>query len=245
MSAPYRYIPIVSEAYRAVRRVYRRRAYAGAEVSCPVCGGGFASWVGRSPHGICPGCDAAARHRILCLHLGQCADVYGPGRRLLHFAPEPCLTRHFRSVDGLEYTSADLSAPGADVHTDITAQVFPDQSFDAVVCCHVLEHIPDDRKAMRELFRVLRPGGTLFAMVPYRAHEETVEDPSIRDPKERARLYGQEDHVRRYGSDFADRLREAGFSVAEERVARTLSEEERRRWGVWDDVLFVCTRPGA
>lgn len=128
----------------------------------------------------------------------------------MHVAPETCLADKFKKE--YDYLSIDLDGEKAMMAMDITALTFEDESFNAIVCNHVLEHIPDDRKAMKELFRVLKPGGWASIQVPIKG-DVTQEDLSVTDPKERLRLYGQEDHVRYYGRDFADRLKAAGFEV--------------------------------
>jgi SAM-dependent methyltransferase len=132
----------------------------------------------------------------------------------LHVAPEGCLQEKLREKLGSGYLAADLFDPCVDLKMDVTSIPFADNHFDAIYCSHVLEHVPDYRKAMREFFRVLKPGGWAVLLVPITA-EKTIEGPPITDPRERLRLFGQEDHVRRYGPDYTERLRSAGFSVTE------------------------------
>jgi len=127
-------------------------------------------------------------------------------------APESCLTKELRKH--YEYVSVDMYSPEVQTKTDITALCFSDECFDAIICNHVLEHVPDDRKAMSELYRVLKHGGWGSIQVPIEG-ERTLEDPAVIDPVERERLYGQSDHVRQYGEDFRERLQEAGFDVLE------------------------------
>jgi len=127
-------------------------------------------------------------------------------------APEPCFQDRFRRLLGPGYLTADLFPGGVDVKMDICNIAYPDGSFDVVYCSHVLEHVPDDRRAMREFHRVLVPGGWAVLLVPITV-AETIEDPSVSDPKERLRRFGQEDHVRCYGPDYPDRLKSAGFRV--------------------------------
>ena len=149
--------------------------------------------------------------------------------RLLHVAPESCLADKFKKE--YDYFSIDLDGKKAMMAMDLTAMTFDDNSFDAIVCNHVLEHIPDDKKAMKELYRVLKPGGWASLQVPIKGNV-TQEDLSITDPKERLRLYGQEDHVRYYGHDFTDRLKNAGFKVSIIPKTTYLSLMSRRgcRW---------------
>lgn len=136
-------------------------------------------------------------------------------KKLLQIAPngpERLLAQFIQTVKSIDYLSGDLSNPLAMVNMDITDIHYPDNSFDVILCSHVLEHVPEDRKAMAELFRVLTPGGWAILQVPITA-EQTFEDASVIDPLERDRLFGQFDHVRRYGRDFRDRLESAGFIV--------------------------------
>jgi SAM-dependent methyltransferase len=148
---------------------------------------------------------------LLWLYLGE--HIHGPVR-VLHFAPERCIEQNLRAMPNVEYLSADLLDPRADVKTDITDLDFRDSSFDLVLCSHVLEHVPDDRAAMKEIRRVLVPGGTAIIQSPVNYDQPgTFEDPTVTDPEERLRLFSQRDHVRVYGPDLLDRLRDTGFDV--------------------------------
>ena len=115
-------------------------------------------------------------------------------------------------------------------------------NFDAVICNHVLEHVPDDRAAMRELRRILRPGGIAVLMVPFRPDRQTYEDPTIVDPEQRTAVFGQFDHVRLYGSDYLDRLREAGFEVDGDLYWKSLDEDEVVRYGLQRDEYLIIGR---
>lgn len=142
--------------------------------------------------------------------------------------------------------SADLSRPRARVHTDITAIPFLESSFDVILCSHVLEHVADDGKAMRELFRVLKPGGWAVLLVPVDSRrEETFEDPTVVAPTERERLFGQADHVRLYGRDFPSRLEKAGFTVRVEDYRSELGEARARRYGLRPrrPDIHLCSKP--
>jgi SAM-dependent methyltransferase len=184
---------------------------------CPVC----SEYCHRfEPYGVpprpeasCSSCGALERHRLVSIFFRQQTDLFdGRAKRMLHFAPERCLSSMFDAVPNLDYVTVDIKSPRARVHADITELPFGDDTFDVLYCSHVLEHVVDDRKAMRELRRVLRPDGWALLVVPITA-DRIDEDPTVTDPKERLRLYGQEDHVRRYGPDFAERLIECGFGV--------------------------------
>jgi SAM-dependent methyltransferase len=189
----------------------------------------------------CFGCGAYARHRLVWLYLMRETEIATAPLRLLHIAPsDPMYAERLRELPGLDYVSADLEDPAAMEHWDITAIPHPDASFDAILCSHVLEHVRDDRPAMAELVRVLRPGGWAVVQSPVDwARAVTFEDESV-DP---AAVFGQEDHVRFYGRDYADRLREAGFEVRVDRYAERLTDPERARFGL-DPVepVHICAK---
>jgi SAM-dependent methyltransferase len=157
---------------------------------------------------------------------------------VLHVAPENCFERRFRSQPTLDYITGDLDAP-ADFRLDLTDALFESDSFDVILCLHVLEHIPDDAAAMQELHRMVRSAGLVFVDVPLDERDETYE-PETHDPAERYRLLGQHDHVRFYGrADFRRRLQEAGFDVTVERLD-SLSAADRKLYGLHDSVLHIC-----
>jgi SAM-dependent methyltransferase len=167
------------------------------------------------------------------LYLERKTNLLVDRLRVLHFAPERIFEERLRSRSNLDYVSTDLSRARADVKADITDLPFPDDSFDVILCSHVLEHVVEDGKAMRELYRVLRPGGWALVLVPIDfSRNTTFEDATIVTPADRERLFGQADHVRIYGRDFTARLEEAGFDVRVEDVRRELGESEARRYGL-------------
>ena len=137
---------------------------------------------------------------------------------MLHVAPELCYMKRFESLPKLEYLTADLESPLAKMKMDIHDIPFPENSFDIIFCNHVLEHVKDDKKVMSEILRVLKPGGWAILQVPIFLPliQKTFEDPTVIDPQKRAELFGQNDHVRVYGKDYADRIRSTGFEVIEE-----------------------------
>jgi SAM-dependent methyltransferase len=162
---------------------------------------------------------------------------------MLHFAPEPAIEKLFRQHIGADYLTADLFNSDVMVKMDITDIQYPDESFDIIFCSHVLEHVNDDKKAIGELFRVLRKNGWAILMVPINS-ETTIEDPSITDSAERLRLFGQEDHVRSYGPDFKVRIEEAGFKVKVISPPDILTNEQMIRMGVINCAgdIFYCTK---
>jgi SAM-dependent methyltransferase len=161
----------------------------------------------------------------------ECAFFSRPPARMLHYAPEAQLSRVFREAVGRGYTTTDLMDPAVDVAADITALPFGDGSFDFVLCSHVLEHIPDDRKAMAENFRILKRGGQAIFMVPL-YDGPTIEDPFETDPKQRLLRFGQDDHVRKYGPDMPGRLAISGFAVESIYKEDFLTEGEYDQYGL-------------
>ena len=180
---------------------------------------------------LSPSTLSLERHRLLWLFLKYKTPFFSEPAKLLHFAPEQAFYKRFRKLGHLDYTTTDLNSPLADVKADICALPFEDNTFDIILCNHVLEHIPEDQKAMKELFRVMKPGGWGVFQVPQDLNrEKTYEDDSITDRKERARIFGQYDHVRIYGYDYFDKLRAAGFRVEEVDLTGTMPETEVDRY---------------
>ncbi len=180
---------------------------------------------------LSPSTLSLERHRLLWLYLQNETDFFSAKKKVLHFAPEQCFLKRFRKLDNLNYTTTDLLSPIADVKADICDLPFEDNSYDTILCNHVLEHIPDDSKAMKELFRVLKPGGYGIFQIPQDLNRETTfEDNTITDKAERAKIFGQYDHVRVYGRDYFDKLRSIGFKVEEVDYTASLSTEEIEKY---------------
>lgn len=176
---------------------------------------------------LSPSTLSLERHRLLWLYLKKETTFFDKEHKVLHFAPEQAFYKRFKKLKNISYTTTDLNSPIADVMADICDLPFEDNSFDFIICNHVLEHIPDDRKAMRELYRVLEYGGIAILQVPYDASlKSTFEDDSIIDAKERAKVFGQYDHVRKYGMDYFNRLREIGFKVDAVDYTKNFTEKE-------------------
>ena len=176
---------------------------------------------------LSPSTLSLERHRLLWLYLKNETDFFDKKYKVLHFAPEQAFYKRFRNLKNLAYTTTDLDSPLADVKADICDLPFDDNSFDIIFCNHVLEHIPDDTKAMQELFRILKPNGWGIFQIPQELKREvTFEDNSITDKRERAKIFGQYDHVRIYGRDYFNKLRSVGFKVDEvDYTARLTSDE--------------------
>ncbi len=204
--------------------------YMGNKHHCPICGGHFRKFLPYGNKGndnrLCPRCLSLERHRLLWLFLKE-EKMFDKNISFLHIAPEQPFNKRFRKQKHWKYITADLESPLADVKMDIRKMPFKDEEFDFVMCNHVLEHIDNDLQAMKEIYRVLKKGGKAIVQVPIDYQRTTTyEDFSITDPKERQKHFGQYDHVRVYGLDYAERLRKAGFEVEISLFVETLPENE-------------------
>ena len=193
---------------------------------------------------LSPSTLSLERHRLMWFFLRDETTFFTSDRKLktLHIAPEQCFLDIFRKQQNLEYTTSDLESPIADIKADICDLPFKDNSFDVVFCNHVLEHITDDKKAMQELFRVMKKGGFGIFQIPQDiARETTFEDNSITDKKERAKIFGQYDHVRVYGRDYFNKLRSVGFKVDEIDYTQKITQEKLERFCLMkNEILPVC-----
>ena len=196
---------------RGARDLVRGAVYRGKGRWCPVCDQSSRRFlpfgVEARPDAQCPRCGSLERHRLVWLYFANRTDLFdGNLKRMLHVAPERTFEARLRKRLGAGYLTADLFDPHVMVQMDICNIQYPEESFDVIYCSHVLEHVPDDRRALGEFGRVLKRSGWAILLVPITV-DRTVEDPTVTDPAERLRLFGQDDHVRRYGPDYVDRLR--------------------------------------
>ena len=192
---------------------------------------------------LSPSTLSLERHRLLWLYLKDKTDFFSAESKVLHFAPEQAFYKRFRKLSSLQYLTTDLNSPLADVKADICNLPFEDNSFDIILCNHVLEHIPEDHKAMTELYRVMKPGGWGVFQIPQDLNrDKTFEDDSITDKKERARIFGQYDHVRIYGRDYFDKLRTVGFEVEEMNYTGELSEQEIDKYRLAKEEIIPVVR---
>ncbi|MDD7915832.1 class I SAM-dependent methyltransferase [Polaribacter ponticola] len=193
---------------------------------------------------LSPSTLSLERHRLMWLFLKDETSFFTSKKELktLHIAPEQCFLDLFRNQKNLDYTTSDLESPIADVKADICNLPFEDNTFNVVFCNHVLEHITDDTKAMQELFRVMKKGGFGIFQIPQDlSRDVTFEDNTITDKKERAKIFGQYDHVRVYGRDYFNKLRSIGFKVDEIDYTKKIAPEKLERFCLMkNEILPVC-----
>lgn len=240
-----------------VRKIW----FGGEKYHCPVCTSNIKLWKplgydlpvinekqivgGGRRLAMCPVCDSSDRIRLLYLFLKTWTNVYNDNIKLLHIAPEPPLEYIFKQQKNLDYLTADMNPEMVMEKMDITNIQYPENSFDAIVCNHVLEHIPNDQKAMTELYRILKPDGWAILQVPFsKISDKTFEDSKVTSPEDRERIFGQTDHVRIYGKDYNDRLKKAGFEVEEYKWINDADlDNPNNRLGLnEDEVVFYCQK---
>ena len=229
-------------------RPFIKLYYSGSRFTDPIDGSSYRKFL---PYGyqkirenaLCPGTLSLERHRLLWLYLDRETSFLKDSLKVLHLAPEQVFYQKFKSFSHWKYTTTDLHSPLADVKADICALPFEDNSYDLILCNHVLEHIPNDRKAMSELYRVLKKGGTLIAQVPLDENRTTTfEDNSITDRKERTKVFGQYDHVRVYGKDYLEFLDQTGFSSKFIDYTEKLPKEEIKRYGLQYESIPIAKK---
>jgi SAM-dependent methyltransferase len=230
----------------------RGAMFRGSRHRCPVCGIGVSRFMmgGGSfrarQRGYCPRCNSKARHRRVWLHCTTETEWFARPTRLLHVAPKYCTSRRLRRIATIDYHAVDVvRRPHVDTLASLTSLPFASDSFDALLCVHVLEHIDDDIAAMSEMFRVLAPGGEAVINVPTNMDAETFEDPTIRTEQDRREAFGEADHRRVYGKDLPDRLGKVGFEVTTF-LADSIPPGTIERYGLTtDEHVFHCVKPGA
>jgi SAM-dependent methyltransferase len=261
---------LVPERYRLLRyelleklRYYPELVFSlGSRLECPFCGGHFRRFrpagfdypvlqekrvVGASYHldDVCPRCMSNARERLVYLYLRTRNALFTDPLRVLHVAPEPNISRLLSAQPNLKYVTADLFEPKVMTRFDLMNLPFANNTFDAVICNHVLEHVSNDRTAMAEIHRVLKPGGWALLQVPIAlALDKTFEDPTAKTDADRIRVFGQNDHVRLYcAADYVARLEETGFRVSASNYASELPEDSRIKYAlIPEEQIFVCTK---
>lgn len=243
--------------YLSYKRQKQIEQYKGDSVKCSICGSAFKYFAsfgrGRRKNARCLKCDSLERHRLLWKFITERKKIFNTGAniRLMHFAPEKSFYDVFSQHSNINYVPCDFvpeqygdmgKVPLTKV--DIVNIPFKENYFDVILCTHVLEHIPDDAKAMSELFRVMKPGGWGVFQVPIDYNrKETYEDFSITSPQARKKAFGRAGHVRWYGRDYKDRLQAAGFKVTEDNFVQEFTTEEQFRFGlIPTELIYYCEK---
>lgn len=223
----------------------------GSNVTCPIINKSYSKFLpyGRinpRENALCPDSLSLERHRLLWLYLKDKTNFFSGKLHFLHIAPEQCFLKPFEEQHKDGYITADLESPLAKVKMDVHHIPFEPNTFDAVMCNHVMEHVENDILAMKEIFRVLKPGGWAIMQVPFFSPvpDQTFEDTSIRSPKACEAAYGQDDHVRKYGTDYPERIRSAGFEVIEDDYVKTLDADVVKKYALpANEVIFFSKKP--
>ena len=193
---------------------------------------------------IAPDTMSLERHRLMWLFIKEKTNLFTAELKFLHIAPEYCFIKIFKGMKNLDYITADLISPWADVKMDVHDIPFDENSFNVVICNHVLEHVDDANKVMKEFYRVMKPGGWGIFQVPIDINnKETIEDKNVIDPNERERLYWQSDHLRLFGLDYGKKLSEAGFKVTESDFINELSDDLVERYALpKGEIVYFCQK---
>ena len=229
-------------------RLFAPVFYRGNKVECTVCEKKFRKFLPYGTHQrdnvLCPYCLSLERHRLFWLYLKKETDFFTAQYSVLHIAPEQCFYKRFRNMRNLKYVTADLESPLADVKMDMHKMPFKNEEFDIVFSNHVLEHVEDYMQCMKEVHRVLKPGGFAIMQVPIDyTRETTYEDASITSPEDREKHFWQKDHLRLFGLDYPGHLRAAGFTVEENRMASEFPPEITERFRLQrEEILYVCRK---
>lgn len=242
---PRKYLQIISPVVMNVMK----RLYKGNAVECPVCSSTFSKMLpyGRivsRENALCPECLSLERHRLMWLFLKKKTNFFTDKIKLLHIAPEHCFINRFEALPNLEYITADIESPLAKVKMDVHQIPFEENTFDVVFCNHVLEHVDNDIQAMKEMLRVLKPGGWAILQSPIDpTRTVTFEDSTIVDPAERERIHGQDDHMRTYGLDYGDRIKSSGFVVTESLFVKELPADLVKRYCLpSEEIVYYCEK---
>lgn len=234
--------------FRIIKNFLIYISYIGTDRYCPVCKKSSRKFgkagIAQRSDAHCIFCDSLERSRLVWLYFERMTDFFdGRQKNVLHIAPESCFAQKLKKRIGSGYLTADISNPEAMVKMDICNIQYPDEMFDVIYCSHVLEHVNDDKRAMHEFYRVLKSNGWAIILVPIMA-DKTFEDSSVTEPLERLKLFGQKDHVRIYGPDFVERLRESGFKTEVIRPQDFLKSEEIIRMGITNEAgeIYLCTK---
>ncbi len=243
-TVPRKYLIRLSYLFRWISQYTNK----GNNVECPICGSHYSKFLSYGyqtlrKNALCPKCLSLERHRLVWLYLKNKTHFFSARLKVLHVAPEQCFEERFKKLPNLEYITADLESPLADYKCDVQNLPFHNNEFDVVFCNHVLEHVDDDLKAMKEIQRVMKPGAYAILLVPVDfSRKVTYEDPSIVSPEDRKKHFLQYDHKRLYGLDYTDRLIQAGFIITEKNFLDEIEHASRIRYALQQNELMYGYR---
>jgi SAM-dependent methyltransferase len=242
---PRKYLQLVSHFAMKIMAVF----YKGNNVECPVCSATFSKFLpyGRltaRENALCPNCLALERHRLMYLYLKEKTNFFTDNLKLLHVAPEYCFIDRFEKMPNIESITADIESPLAKIKMDLHHIPFAENTFDVVFCNHVMEHVADYMQCMKEIHRVLKPNGWAIIQSPQDwTKATTFEDPTITDPKEREKVFWQNDHLRLFGRDYNKVLEKAGFRVKEDRFVQEMPKSKSERYALpLEEIIYYCEK---
>ena len=234
-----------------IRLVYLRIKYSGNKVICPCCKSTFREFAifgnTRRRNSRCPKCESLERHRLLWMYFDHKTSLFKKPLKLLHVAPETVFFKYFKKQKNIDYHPVDIYPhlyPKGTVYFDLLNPDLPDNSFDVIICNHVFQYIEDDKTAIKNIYKLMKPGGWAILQVPIDTTKKvTYEDSSITDPLEREKAFGLKEHVRYYSYDYADKLRDAGFIVKVDDYTAEFTDEENFKYGFWQgDAIYYCSK---
>jgi hypothetical protein len=234
-----------------IRLFFLRLKYSGNKVICPCCKSTFSEFApfgdNRRKNAWCPNCESLERHRLLWMYFENKTNLFDKKLKVLHVAPEAVFFNWFKKQKNIDYYPVDIFPhlyPKGTTYLDILNYEIPDNSFDVIICNHVFQYIEDDKKAMKNLYNIMKEGGWGIMQVPINTTATlTYEDNTITDPLEREKAFGLKEHVRYYSYDYADKLREASFTVNVDDFSTGFTDEEIYKYGFWKgDSIYYCTK---
>jgi len=222
--------------------------FSGNKFYCNICDRHyrkfFSAGENRRANARCPGCGSFERHRLMMYFLEEKTNIFSDNLSVLDIAPLKTFHKLFSKMKNIRYTSIDLEFPYVTLKADLTELPFQDETFDCILCYHVLEHIEDDIKALSEMYRILKKDGWAIIQSPFdKTSEQSLEQNDVITPVDRKKIYGQDDHVRIYGRDFIKRIESTGFVVNEDDFINKFNDSEIIRFGLdREEIINFCTK---